>query len=301
MVGENIGKNATWFRSRLAAAGVRPPVGSAFGDALHALETIDAIAKRATVDKVAEDQIVDAIAAALLVGAARCLETRSPHLLNASINLFRGTDVLLARPGDRNFARDTALEFLWAAIAGVGASNPVLGGSTNPDVRFRIRDEDWGVECKMVYAPNPTRIADEVDRKLRQLRDGPSAHGLAVVDLTAVIGHAPRFQLSLDAASDQLHRNLLAWRSEILANGRLLERLQEIFPKAEAVIFSAHSAILTRDSPALLASFYVLSARRLSEGAEYWMNRIKLGYRTVLMQDSQAINSDVLIRRSPVR
>lgn len=296
LTGENIGKNAAWFRKRLAENGIRPPLRSVFGDALAALETIDVIARKATIDKSAEEQIVDAIAAALLVGAAKCLETRCPRLLEASINLFRGSDVLLARPGDRNAARDAALEFLWAAIASVGGSAPVLGGSANPDVRFKIRDQDWGVECKVVYSSTAKRIADEADKKLSQLRDGPATHGLAVVDLTAVLEHTPRFQLSLDAASGQLHQSLLELKSEILRDGRLLRKLQAIFPKAEALIFSAHSAVLTQDSIALLASFYILSARRLIDGAQYWLRRIQLGYKTVLMQDTLPRDARFVVR-----
>lgn len=284
----DLSRNLDWFRAFLAEHEIQPPKGSAFGDALRALDSVRAVIRGEAQPPIPPDDLVAAGAAALMIGAVQQLARRAPDTLQGVLRIFRGKDILLAREGSRNPARDVSWEVFCAALTAVGGSSqPVLGHHRNPDVLFRIRDMSWGLECKVVYTRNVDTVRNEVSDKLDQIIDGPADRGVVMVDASSVVDHGREghFTRSIDEAAERLQAEILRFKAEVLSDGRIRAKLARLGPKAVAVVFCAHSAFLAQDSMAILVNLHIVTSVRIDGPDRAWVNRLRLGYARVMLQE----------------
>jgi len=179
----------------------------------------------------------------------------SPTVFDQKWNLFRGPDVLVAKSGKQRLERDLMWELFVAAVCTHAADDVKIG---KPDVRCRIRDVAWGIECKVLNSPKPAKHVERVKEGVCQLQDSDIDRGFVAVNLTNVIDHH-RFGESIRTfgknlfTQDEIMRDL---RHQVRAvaspfnDVRFREWLRR-YHKTRALFFHANSICLAGKSLSL--------------------------------------------------
>jgi hypothetical protein len=200
---EQFGMDAEWFRHLLASKGVLVIAGSEMDRALKAMTRISEIVEskpvvdgaqklelllqdekgRATLERL----ILDGVGGANLVRTVRKALDADLTVFDDKWDLFRGPDVLMARYLKRTAERDLTWELFIAALCVHAADDVKLAQNDNPDIRCRIRDITWGIECKVFDSSKQEKQIERVKEGIRQLQGSDVDRGFVAVNLTSVI------------------------------------------------------------------------------------------------------------------
>ena len=205
---DTFGDDARWFRELLTSKGVEvmnlsemdvalkamtrisedvrnPPSGppSVEAQAAHLLQTEHG---RTALERM----LLDGVEGANLVRTVRKALLASPTVFDQRWRLFRGSDVLMARNAKQSRERDLTWELFVAAICVHAANDVRIAWTDSPDIRCRIRDVEWGIECKVLSSLNPTKQAERVKKGIRQLEESNIERGFVAVNLTSVVDHS---------------------------------------------------------------------------------------------------------------
>jgi hypothetical protein len=209
---EQFGKDAQWFRRLLTSKGVLVIGGSEMDRALKAMTRITEVVESTPVEDGAEkleillqDEtgranlerlILDGVGGANLVRTVRKALDADAAVFDGKWDLFRGPDVILARYLKRTAERDLTWELFIAALCVHAANDVKIAQNDNPDIRCRIRDITWGVECKVFDSSKLEKQLERVKEGIRQLQDSDVDRGFVAVNLTSVIDRS-RFRQSI--------------------------------------------------------------------------------------------------------
>jgi hypothetical protein len=275
---DTFGDDARWFRELLASKGVTVMAGSAMERALEAMARVSgyvqnpptgpAVAARASqlLDadpgrEALRQLLLDAVAGANLVRTVRKAVSVSPTVFDAHWHLFRGPDVLVGKEGNGR-DRDLMWELFIAAAAVCAADDVKIG---KPDVRCRIRNVSWGIECKVFTSRNPDKHVERVKEAVRQLKESGVDRGFVAVNVTNVVDHAHldeairafgMHRFTQDQVLKSLNQQVRAIASPF-KEARFVTWL-ESYPKTRWLFFQANTTALTGLSvPFLTAHLWV--------------------------------------------
>lgn len=198
---ETFGDDAHWFRELLASKGVHLVEGSDMDATLQAMiwvsnaklhppagPNVEADAARELGTDVGrarlEKVLLVAVAGANLVRTVRKALLVSPTVFDDRWDLFRGPDVLLVKGGKQRRERDLMWELYIAAVAVHAADDVRIG---QPDVRCRVRDVSWGIECKVFNSQKTSKHVERVKEAVRQLENSDVDCGFIALNLTNVV------------------------------------------------------------------------------------------------------------------
>jgi len=168
------GGDAAWFRRQLREKGIALHGDSYVARALVALEEMAEGIEGRWQPPPGEDQgekIRSASGLLFLIKAVRQALEHRPDAFTSKWRLFRGADVNLVAYGaqSRTKERDKMWELFIAALCERVFDDVVLAEHENPDVRCSVREEQWGIECKILYSDKPDTQQDQLLDKATQL------------------------------------------------------------------------------------------------------------------------------------
>lgn len=293
---DTFGDDARWFRQLLASKGVTRRGGSAMEKALEAMTrvseyvlhplsgpAVEASAARRLETNAGRNELkqllLDAVAGANLVRMVRKAISASPTVFNGHWDLFRGPDVFVGKSGEQKLERDLMWELFIAAVCVHAADDVRIG---KPDVRCRVREVSWGIECKVFNSSNPEKHIKRVKEAVRQLEGSDVHRGFVAVNVTNVVDHS-----HLDEAirafgeklfiQDEILKNLVRQVAAVAASFREARFAGWLgsFPKTRALFFQANTTGLAGRSLPFLTSHLWVDLGQPSPADEAMANRFQ--------------------------
>ena len=208
---DKFGEDAQWFREKLIEKGVRLRPGSPMDNALSAMTEI-ARAVNTGIEPVLKDRdaldqfLTDGVGGPQSVKFIRDADAIAPHIFDDKWHLFRGPDALLARYRAPSDERNFVWELFVAAHCLVRTADVrVAKYNENPDVRCKLDDVVWGIECKAPSSPNPDQQMKNVKKAADQLEENPDIdRGIIALNLTGALDLS-RFTHSIRSTDTKMY------------------------------------------------------------------------------------------------
>jgi hypothetical protein len=298
---DTFGDDSRWFRELLVSKGVTVMGGSAMEKALEAMTRVSGYvqhppsgpavaanaARRLETDAGRNELkrlLLDAVAGANLVRMVRKALSASSTVFDDQWHRFRGPDVLVGKEG-KGRDRDLTWELFIAAVSVCAANDVEIG---HPDVRCRIRDISWGIECKVFTSLNPEKHVERVKKAVRQLEQSDVDRGFVAVNVTNVVDHT-----HLDKAIRAFGKDLFS-QDQVLGNlGRQVTTIATPFkeapfvdwlrtyPKTRALFFQANTTTLAGLSVPFLTSRLWIDLGQPNPADEAMANRFQRAAETL--------------------
>lgn len=272
---QRFGDDAAWFRRILLEHEVNLVGGSPLDRALVAMASIadasrfippsgdPAVIRDVTRKLIATFKIDvllrEGVAVAHLVRAIRKTVGRNPRVLDGKWHLFRGSDVVLARYNGRTSGRELVWELYIAAIGLKITADLQVAGNDNPDVRLRVRDTAWGIECKVFNSSKRKRQIKSVETAAKQLQTADIDRGVIAVNITGAIDHEPFLRSIREFGTDLFSgAEDISW--ELRERARTVSdqfyepaflRWIHAYPKVRAIFFQAQTIAIVNKTLSL--------------------------------------------------